>query len=196
MPSIATLVADLNGGAVPGIGAKPDSNSTTSTALISGTCRVKELHVNMNASFSGTGRLSCSAAGLGAAYNGCYVHFQDDWSTVGTMDLNHLIVASGNFSGCAYKVYRSAPATYKCVHIARPGGAGSDALVTLMDNYAQQKGWTLLQTVSTVGVIGVGGCSEVFVVSQLFHNNRIDTIRLAINNMGLIVGRQLTTSGT
>jgi hypothetical protein len=196
VPSIATIVADLNGGAVPGIGAKPDSGSTTSTAVISGTCRVKELHVNMTAAFSGTGRLSCTAAGIGGAYNGCYVHFQDDWSTVGTMDLNHLVVASGNFSGCAYHIYKSAPTTYKCVHIARPGGVGANALVNLMDNYAQQKGWTRLQTVSTVGVIGVGGASEVFVVSQLFHNNRIDTIRLAINNQDLIVGRQLTTSGT
>jgi hypothetical protein len=194
MPSIATLVADLNAGTVPGIGAKPDSNTTTSTALISGTCRVKELHVNMTAALSATNRLSCSAAGVGVAFNGCYVHFQDDWSTVGTMDLNHLITASGNFSGCAYKIYRSAPATYKCVHIARPGGTGSDTLVNLMDNYAKQKGWTLLQTVTTVGLIG-GGCSEVFVVSQLFHNIRIDTVRLQINNQGLVVGRTLTTSG-
>lgn len=194
MPSIATLVADLNAGTVPGIGAKPDANVTNLESVISETCRAKHKFVHMNATFSATGRLSCAGAATSATFNGSYVHFQDDWTTVGTMDINRKIIASGNFSGCAYRIYRSAPATYKCAHIARPGGAGSDALVNLMDNYATQKGWVRLQSVTTHGLIGVGGCAEIFIVSQ-FLGNRIDTVRLQLNNMGLIVARDLTTSG-
>jgi len=191
MPSVQTLVADLNAvGRIAGIGAKPNSSVTTSETEISGTCRVKNKFVNMKASLSETNRLSCQEA-VSSPFNGTYIHFEDDWSTIGDMDINHTLAASGNFSGCTYKIFQSAPAVYKCAHIARPGGRDADALVNLMDNYAKQKGWTEIQSVPTVGLIGVNGCTEVFVVSQLFHNQRIDTIRLAINSQGLIVGRTL-----
>jgi hypothetical protein len=101
------------------------------------------------------------------------------------------MVASGNFSGCAYKVYRCDDGSYRCAHIARPGGGGSaDALVGLMDNYASQKGWRSIQSVTTAGLVNVNGCSEVFIVSQLL-NNRIDTIRLELSNQGLTLRRTL-----
>lgn len=145
----------------------------------------------MNASISATNRLSCQSAANSLNFNGSYIHFEDAWSTVGNMDVNRRIVASGNFSGCAYKIYRSGPAAFKCVHIARPGGVGANALVNLMDSYARQSGWVEIRSVSTMGLIGVNGCTEVFVVSQLFIYQRIDTIRLAINSQGLIVGHDL-----
>jgi hypothetical protein len=193
MPSIQTLVADLNNGSIVGIGAKPMSNETNLSNTLSDTCRVKNLFVHMKASISATNRLACAGAAASHDFNGSYIHFQDDWSTVGTMDINRKIVASGNFSGCAYKIYRSAAAVYKCVHIARPSGAGADALVNLMASYAQQQGWVELQHVTTHGglINGPNGCKEIFIVSQLFPNQRIDTVRLQINNQGLIVGRDL-----
>ena len=154
MPSIQTLVADLDNGSVTGIGLKPDSNQTNIAKTISDTCRVKYKFVHMKASISGTNRLSCQSARDSVNFDGSYIHFQDAWSTVGNMDINRTIVASGNFSGCAYKIYRSAPGAFKCVHIARPGGTGADALVVLMDNYARQVGWTLIRSVSTAGLIG------------------------------------------
>jgi hypothetical protein len=189
MPLIETIVADLNTHAMAGIGAKPDSAQTNLDSVLSGTCRVKQKFVHMKASISATNRLSCVAVPTSPAFNGSYIHFEDDWSTVGTMDINRKLIASGNFSGCTYQIYRSGAGTFKCAHIARPAGGGADALVGLMGSYAGQQGWTLLQTVPTAGLIQ-NGCSEVFVVSQLL-NARIDTVRLELSNMGATVRRTL-----
>ena len=60
-----------------------------------------------------------------------------------------------------------------------------------MDSYARQSGWTEIQSVPTAGLVTVAGCTEVYVVSQLFFNQRIDTIRLQLNSQGLVVGRTL-----
>jgi hypothetical protein len=106
MASIQTLVTDLNtAGRILGIGAKPNSTVTTSETEISGTCRVKNKFVNMKASLSDTNRLSCQEAAASSPFNGTYIHFEDDWSTVGDMDIQHTLAASGNFSGCAYKIF-------------------------------------------------------------------------------------------
>jgi hypothetical protein len=53
-----------------------------------------------------------------------------------------------------------------CAHIARPGGTGAEANVKLADDYAKQKGWTVLLHVQTVGNIGSNGCAEVWVIAQ------------------------------
>jgi hypothetical protein len=187
MSSIQNLVADLKSGSIEGIGAKPNSDVTNLETVISVDCRVKHKFVHMKASLE-SNRLSCQEAAASALFNGTYIHYEDDWSTIGNMDINRMLAASGNFSGCAYKIYRSAPAVYKCAHISRPAKKG-DALVKLMDQYAKQSGWTEIQSVETAGLIGVNGCTEVFLVSQLFNNQRMDTIRLAVNSRGVIVGR-------
>jgi hypothetical protein len=70
---------------------------------------------------------------------------------------------------------------------------GSDANVNLADDYAQQKGWTALLHIPTVGNIGTNGCSEVWVVAQLI-GNRIDAIRLNVNSTGVIVGKSAVHS--
>jgi hypothetical protein len=121
-----------------------------------------------------------------AVLSGTCLHFADDWSTVTKIDVLRPIVVSGNFSGCAYKVFRGEGAVI-CAHIARPGGVGADANVDLMDSYAQQKGWIEIQHMPTAGHIGQNGCTEVVAVSQLVAG-RIDTILLEINNQGLTVG--------
>lgn len=193
MPSIQTLVADLNNGSILGVGAKPDAAVTNLESVISDALKVKHKFVHMNATISGASRLSCAAAATSISFNGSYVHFEDGWSTIGNMDINRLIVASGNFSGCTYKIYRSAPGVFKCVHIARPGGVNANALVTSMATYAGQVGWTELVAIPTVGFIGNNGCTELYVVSQLFYNQRIDSILLQINSQGLIVGRAVTS---
>jgi hypothetical protein len=189
MPSIQTLVADLNNGSIPGIGGKPASNATNVESVLSGTCRVKNSFVHVIASLSGAGKLSCQAAATSPNFNAGYVHFEDDWSTVGTLDVNRRLLISGNFSGCLYKIYRSGVGVFKGVHIARPAGVGANALIQLMADYALQNQWVEIQAVPTVGQIPVGG--EVMIVSQMFVGDRIDTIRLQINNQGLIVGRTL-----
>ncbi len=195
MPSIQALVADLHNRSIVGIGAKPGSHLTNLASEISETCRVMYSFVHMNATLSGGNRLSCGEAQVSANFNGSYLHFKDNWSTIANMDINRPIVASGNFSGCAYKVFRSEQAAmFKCAHIARPAGAGSDALVGLMTSYAGQKQWTELQSITTAGHIGVNGCAEVFIVSQLFLNQRIDTVMLDINNQGLTVGSTLVST--
>jgi hypothetical protein len=190
MPSINTLVADLSSGAIVGVAAKPDSNATTGSATLSGTHLLKYLYTDMTAALTPGNRLTCPES-AGAA-NGRYLHFQDSHATIAKISLSHPIVASGNFSGCAYKVYKHGGDIY-CTHIARPGGVGSDANVNLADDYAKQKGWTELQNIPTVGNIGTNGCSEVWVVSQLV-GNRIDSIRLNVNSQGVIVGKSTVYS--
>lgn len=196
MPSIATLVADLNNGSIVGVGAMPDSNVTSMDKTISDTCRVKYNFVHMNASISGTNRLNCAGAATSMGFNGSYLFFQDEWSTVANMDINRTIVVSGKFSGCKWKVFKTGtPGELKCAHIARPGGVGSDALVSLItDGYGVQNKWTQVQELATAGHVGVNGCVEVFVVSQLFPGQRVDSIAIDINNQGLIVGRNFASS--
>ena len=185
MPSINTLVSDLAGGGITGVGAKPPSDSTSGESTLSGTHFMKYLYTDMTATISSGGRLSCAEAS-GAA-NGRYLHFRDNHATLAKISVSHPVVASGNFSGCAFKAYKHGGDIY-CTHIARPGGTGSDANVKLADDYAKQKGWAELLHVPTVGSIGVNGCSEVWVVAQLI-GNRIDAIRIDVSSQGTIVGK-------
>lgn len=193
MPSIATLVADLAAGNVTHMGSRPRDYESSLESVISAGRKLKHNFVHMKAALNGA-KLNMPGAATDFTFNGVYVHYEDGWATAGNMDINRRLLASGNFSGCAYKVYRTAPATYKCVHIARPGGVNSDALVTSVAQHAASAGWTELQSVSTAGLIG-GGCIEVIIVTQLFLNQKIDTVRLKIGVGGSIVGKDTFTSG-
>ena len=193
MPSIGTLVADLASGAVAAVGAKPPSNLETGSAALSTGHAVRYSYVDMKASLSATNRLSCAAAESADEANGRYLHFQDNWATVCKLDVHHPLVVSGNFSGCAYQVFKTNTGELVCAHIARPAGHSRDANVTLMGDYGTQKGWTEIQSIPTAGRIGTGGCTEVMLVSQLI-GNRVDSILLAINNGGMIVGSSRTTT--
>ena len=187
MPSIATLVDDFHAGTVVGVGAMPP-NLNAQDSTISGTCRVKNNYVNMVAALSGTNRLGCTSSN-GQNTNGNYLFFEDDWSTVAEMDATHPLVVSGKFSGCLWKVFRSGVGQYKCVHIARPGGAESDALVDLItQGTAVQHQWVEIQAIPTTGMIQPGVTNEVFIVSQyLPATGRIKSVALAVNNQGLVV---------
>lgn len=191
MPSIDAITQDLNNGSIVGIGAKPAPLPTTcNISVISAPCKIQNYSAMMKASLSGTNRLTCADA-VGFDFNGSYLHFKDGASTIANMDVNRRIVASGNFSGCMYKIYRERTGGFKCAHIARPAGLGADSLVQLMDIYAGQLGWTTIRAVPTAGLIGVNGCAEVFIVSYLITNVRVETVRVQINNMGLAVARDL-----
>lgn len=193
MPSIATIVADLDNRSIPAIGAKVDAAVPTFSAPLSLGHAARYYYDDMTAALSATNRVSFNLAANAAAANGRYLHYQDGWSTLCKLDVHFPIVVSGNFSGCAYKVFKSAAGEIFCAHIARPGGAASDANVTLLGDYATQKGWQEFQHISTVGQIGTGGCIELVMVSQLV-GGRVDTIRLNINNTGQVVAKQLTST--
>jgi len=190
-PSLQSLITDLQnfgGGGIVGVGMVPPSHSSSLDKPISQTCRVKYNFVHANATISGGGRLTFADAGSSPIFNASYLHYEDNWSTVANMDINRRTVGSGNFSGCMWKVYRTEqPGTYKCVHIARPGDAGTDALVNLLtQGYAPQGKWTEIQSISTAGHVNVNGCTQVFVVSQLSANS-IDTVVLDLNNQNLTI---------
>ena len=123
-------------------------------------------------------------------FNGSYLHYDAAWSTIANMDVNRRIIVSGNFSGCMFKVYQVSPGVFKCAHISRPG-TNSDQLVTSMAAYATAQGWTEVRAVPTAGLIGSDGCTGVVCVSYLITNVRIETIRLQINSLGLIVGKTM-----
>ncbi|KAA6458634.1 hypothetical protein DYQ86_18935 [Acidobacteria bacterium AB60] len=186
MPSIATLVDDFHAGTVVGVGAMPDSTAAVDND-ISGTCRVKYKYADSAMALSGTNRLSCAPAPAGA--NGRYLFFQDDWTTAADMDATHPIVVSGKFSGCMWKVYRTGVGQYKCLHIARPGGAESDLLVQLVtQGTAVQHKWVEVQSIGTAGMIQPGVTNEVFLVSQFVPGtSRIKSVALAVNNQGMVV---------
>ena len=178
------FVLDLQNRALTGIGAKPQAQSTSNDSTMSAGHAVKYRYVNMVASDSNT-RFSCATADHSINSNGCYLHFQDDWSTMAPLDILRPVVASGNFSGCGYKVFRTGGGGFMCAHIARPNGPSSDANMNLISDYAAQKGWTEIRSFTTSGLVTVAGCSEVYIVSQLHPGHQyIQTIRLEVNNMG------------
>jgi hypothetical protein len=185
MPSIATVVADLQNGSINSIGQIPRNDQTTMDKEISLTTRVMYFFCHINASIAGT-KLHCTAAASGPSFNGSYLHYKDDWSTVANMDVNRPLVVSGNFSGCMWKVFRSdQQGLFKCIHIYR-GGTGSDTLVNLVTGgHAVTQKWTEIQALPTAGRI-VGAVKGVVVVSQLF-SNRIDTALLDLDNTNTVV---------
>lgn len=188
MPSIQNLVPDLANGSIIGIGAKPDSHLENRSSSLSQTCLIDYSSVHIKALITPTNRLSCQAARDSIDFNGNYLHYKDGKTTIAKIDINRPIVVSGNFSGCAYKVFRDDNGMIICAHIARPGGVGADAVLNLMDGYAGQKGWAELVDIRTTNHIGQGnGCTEVVIVSQL-RGGGIDSILLEVSNTGLIVG--------
>ena len=190
MPSIQTLVSDLNNGSVTAIGAKPPSNETNRSSVVDEDSHIKYRSVHMNATISDTNRLSFNSAVDSTTFNGNYLHYQDDQSTLAILDINRPLVASGNFSGCAYKVFRDTSGDHPvllCAHIARPSSPNSDRLVNLIDAYAGNNSWEELQSIGTMGHIGSNNCTEVILVTQLLSVS-IDTILLEVSNTGAIVG--------
>lgn len=190
MPSIQNLVADLNNGSIVGLGASPSSDDENMFRVISQPQAVKYSFVHMKASISATNRLAMASALNSIDFNGSYLHYDAAWSTIANMDVNRRIVASGNFSGCMYKVYKVSPGVFKVAHISRPG-QDSDRLVRLMATYATSQGWTEIRAVPTVGLIGQNGCTGVFCLSYLITNVRIETIRLSVGPTGLIVDKTM-----
>ncbi len=198
MASISTVIADLMGGNIIGIGAKPAANEENARSNISVAHQLKHSAVHMKATISATNRLGMVEAPNSIDFNGNYVHFADGWATAGTMDINRTLVISGNFSGCLWRIYREGVSggglsdVFKCVHIARPAGEQSDAIVALVTAYATGAGWTLIQEVPSAGYAPPKG--EVIMVSRMTHNRTIDTVRLEINNTGLITGKTQFTA--
>ena len=192
MPSIQNLVADLNNGSIVGVGASPSSDLENNFRVISDTHKVKYSFVHMKASISGTNKLIMAAAMMSIDFNGSYLHYDAAWSTIANMDVNRRIIASGNFSGCMFKVFKASAGAFKCAHISRPG-TDADRLVGLMDNYAASQGWTEVRAVPTVGLIGTNGCTGIICVSYLITNGQIQTIRLQVNSLGIIVGKTMWT---
>lgn len=190
MPSINTIVADLDAGTVVGLGAAPSQDNATEPQL-SVSHALKYKYTSVQASISPTNRLGM-AAHTGFGNNGFCLFFEDNWTTIVKLDPLRRMVMSDKFSGCAFKVYNDNGTIY-CTHIARPGGPTSDANVDMMDDYAAQKGWVEVQDVRSAGVIGVGGATTVAMVSQRI-GNTIDTIRLGLNGMGVAVARHRVTT--
>jgi hypothetical protein len=193
MPSVQTLVADIVAGNVVGIGAKPPPNDDNNHSLISGTCRIQHRFVHTKITFTAGNRVSFNSAVSDLTFHGSYIHFDADMSIAGNMDHNRPIAVSGNFSGCMWKIYRiQGGASFKCIHIPREAGVGADAFVHLCENYARQNNWTEIRSVGT-NAVAMGGPlnfgEEILFVSQLFPNARIDTVRIKINNQGLIIQR-------
>ena len=190
MPSINTIVADLDAGTVIGLGGAPSSDGATEPPL-STSHAIKYKYTSVQATISGTNRLAMTAL-TGFGNNGLCLFFEDNWSTIVKLDPMRRMVMSDKFSGCAFKVYNDGGTIY-CTHIARPGGPSGDANVQLMDDYARQKGWTEVQDVRSTGVVGVNGATTVAMVSQRI-GNTIDTIRLGLNGMGVAVSRHRVTT--
>lgn len=186
MPSISNLINDIADASIIGIGAMPPSNEKNIFETLSAQYRIDYASVHMKASLTPTYRLSCQSAVKSDDFNGNYLHFEDHKITIAEMDERRPIVASGNFSGCTYKVFKVGDRII-CAHIARPAGPDTDELVTLMDEYAAQNNWKQLQEIETKGYIGINEYSEVFIVSQL-KDRCIESIMMKLDNTGLSIG--------
>ena len=190
MPSIQTLVADLNNGSIVGVAAAPDSADENMFRTISAPHAVKYSFVHMKATITAGNRLNMVSALRSIDFNGAYLHYDAAFSTIANMDVNRRIVVSGNFSGCMFKVYRVSPGVFRCAHISRPG-VNPDSLLNQMAAYAANEGWTEVRAVPTAGLIHHNGCTGLICVSYLITNVQIQTIRLEISATGLIVGRTM-----
>ncbi len=190
MPAIETLVADINNGAIQAVGIEPQGGGRNGSSTISATCLVEHnfMHTRISLGAAPQHRMMMANALDSLSFNASYLFFEDSRATVATMDVNRRIVISGGYGGCLYQVYNLGNGVFKCCHIARPAGVGAEANVNLMNNYARQAGWTLLQTVPTVGLIGNNNCQQVMTVSQITPNRRIETVRIQVGVMGVIVG--------
>jgi hypothetical protein len=188
-PNINRIIYHLNKGDIIGIGAKPSSDSHTTTQIISNEYKIRYSNLNIKAYITEKNRLSSQKV-ASTDINGSYLHYQDGWSTITKMDMLRPIVISGNFSGCAYKVFQ-AMGLIICAHIARPNGPDAEQNVNYINDYAQQHGWIPIHTILTAGCIGQRGCSEVVVVSQLMRGNQVESIRLEINSLGQTVGKTI-----
>jgi hypothetical protein len=190
MPSVHSLVADIVSGTVIGIGAKPSGDDFNSNSTLSDTCRVKHNFVHTKIGFGGGNRVSFHSAETDINFDGSYVHFSADWNFVGNMDQNRPIAVSGNFSGCMWKVYHIEGSTFKAVHIPRAGGKESEAFVKLCETYAKQSKWTEIRSVGSNSQ-AMGGAlnhgEEILMISQLFLNARLETVRIKVDSQGLII---------
>ena len=185
------FVQPLQTGAIAGVGAKPPNIKFTNSNTISIPNEVRYKFVHMVASVVNN-RFSCAAAAHAINSNGCYLFFDDDWSTVAPLDVLRPVVASGNFSGCGYNIFRRHQGGFLCAHVPRPGGVRSEDWMGNIGYCAEHNGWTEIRSFTTAGLVNVGGCREVYVVSELMPGQHvIRTIRLEVNNMGLTTNRTL-----
>lgn len=184
MPSVDTLVADLDAGTITAIGAVP-RNAVDNTASLSDGLHVTYSFTLISINFGAqANKMTCEKA-TNFAIHGSYLFFEDARSTVTKIDNNRRISVSGGFGGCAYRVYRTGANEIRCVHIARPGGNNPDVHVQEMTTYANNNNWTLLQQIDTVGHIGVGGCEQVMVVTQL-KGKQVQSILIELSRGNII----------
>ena len=184
MPSIQTLVADLNNGSISYVGALPDPRRGTDSTL-SDSHHIKYRHFDMVASLANGNRLNLKLSTGNDVANGRYLGYGAKCSAVVKMTTNLRIVASGYFSGCAYQVFKNNGEVI-CVHISRPIGKNLELFVKMMEDYRQQKGWTKLHDITTSGKIGQNGCTGLIAVSQRI-GNRVDSILIHFGHGGAIV---------
>jgi hypothetical protein len=129
------------------------------------------------------------------AANGSVLFFEENLTTVATINRDRRIVGGGGYSGCLYSVYRVGNGEYKCFHTARPGGVGvnSDQYVNLLRSYAAAQNWILIHEVPTVGEATVGGCVTVFILTRVSYTINpvmVRTVRLSLDAQGMSVRRQ------
>lgn len=184
------IIANLANRTTIGMGASPMINYATDTAL-SISHAVKYKYCNAAITVSGANRLTCTRA-TSININGTYLFFEDNWTTVCRMDALRPIVVSGSFSGCLFKIFRGGGAFY-AAHIARPN-ITPDANVVLIDDYADQKGWTEVQQVPSSGVIANYDAANTVIMVSEYNGNSIDTVRLAVNNLGATVNAHRVTT--
>lgn len=186
---VTNLVENLKTMWIHGIGRKPMIPDPGKDEDLSGTHRIKYYYYDVDVIITSTEtrRLRCQGAELLHGGNARYIQFEVNYTTIAEMDYAHPILLSGNFSGCAYKLFRGNSNEIIGAHIDRPKGKGSDALVALADDYANQKNWKELLHIPTRGHIGQGGCTEVYIVSER-KLNTVQSILLMISSQGLVVG--------
>ncbi len=137
----------------------------TKTGVLSGNHRVKRGFTNVNVDRQVGGTITVSAADDG---NARLIKEIPKQSVFADFDMDHTIVFSVRYSGCAHSVYRLKYGQIVVLHIYRGNQLTDvDGCVKHMRKYADDKGLTELHTLPTRGVQG-GACSGIVAVSERY----------------------------
>ena len=129
------------------------------------------------------GLLSCQDASSGGA-NGSHLWGQDDEITIVDLNEERRTVVSGNYSGCLFKVFKTTPGHFVCMHIYNPGQ--NTGLLQISDRYIQAQNGTEIATIGSAGLVG-GGINSVWFICEMVSPDRVAISRMQVDTLGHVV---------
>ncbi len=204
MPDMGKLISNLHHRRIGGLGDRCGGGNAMQEAVISEPHRLIFGYSPISTELGTTvpPRLNCRYNNAPGA-NGKYIHYAEGWSYAADLDRNARTVASGDYLGCQYSVFKLPGGVYRCVHTSRPlnpdTDRGDDTYVVMLATYARRRDWQVVHTFHTAGLRAISGCSGVFTVTRVSYTvvpePVVRTVRLELDGMGRIIRSTRFTDG-